>query len=272
MPSMRCPRCGHDNPRGATSCQGCKKVRFVKKKKVPSKRSKALSKALAAPPPGEKKHLLVRIGAPPLEISVDKVYTIGRGHNCSLSIDSNRVSRVHAVIKLEDGRLLLSDRGSANGTFVSGKPVIDHVLAEGDEISIGPFVGVYRYQDPSVPAIPPTSFGGGDTAIEKGDLIRGQIAEGALCEVLQSVEFNEKTGTLFIFSLEGQGWITFVKGAPHAAESGAWEDAAAIFQLLGLKEGRFSFTDELRHSVRRMHIPITGLLLEWGRRTDEVKP
>jgi hypothetical protein len=283
---MRCPRCGHENARGTATCQGCKKVRFVAKSsarsqaavKPPSKAKQAAlkksrlhktssHKTSSHKPASKKRHLLVRVGAPPLELTTDTVFTIGRGHKCSLSIDSNRVSRVHAVIKYEDGKLVLSDRGSANGTFVSGKPIMDHTLVEGDEISIGPFTGVYRFADPAVVEVPPTSYG--QTVIEKGDLMRGQIGDGALGEVLQSVEFHRKTGTLFVFSLAGQGWITFVKGAPHAAESGAWEGAEAVFQLLALKEGRFSFTNELRVPERRMKVPITGLLIEWGRRADE---
>lgn len=174
------------------------------------------------------------------------------------------------MIKWVDGGPVLSDRGSANGTFVGGKPVIDHPLREGDEITIGPFVGTYRYKDPKVAEIPPTIMGA--TIVEGGDLIRGQIADGALPELLQGIEFNKKTGTLFVFSAAGQGWVTFAKGAPRAAESGVWKDADALFFLLGLDEGRFSFTKELSTDEHRMKTSVTALLLEWGRRVDEGAP
>ncbi len=43
----------------------------------------------------------------------------------------------------------------------------------------------------------------------------------------------------------------------------------AVFSLLALGEGRFSFTSELRTDERKIKGTVTALLLEWGRRADE---
>jgi pSer/pThr/pTyr-binding forkhead associated (FHA) protein len=223
------------------------------------------------PPPSaaRKKHLLVRIGATPLELEPGKVVTIGRNADCTLPVPSTRVSRVHAEIRWKDGRPVIADKGSANGTFVGGKPIAgDHSLAPGDEIEIGPFLCVYRLEDPAKLAIPETVIGG-RTMVDAGDLLGGQIGENGIAEVLQQIEFNKKTGTLIVFSSKGQGWATFEDGLPRAAEAGKSRDAEAAFFLLGLRAGRFSFTSELRTTERRMKGTITGLLLEWGRRADE---
>jgi hypothetical protein len=280
-------------------------VRFVRKKKSgrttalpavgePTKRLRPISsraralekddaKPRAAPPApwgkpspsgpskavARKKHLLVRVGATPLELEPGKVVTIGRNADCTLPVPSTRVSRVHAEIRWKDGRPVIADKGSANGTFVGGKPIAgDHALAPGDEIEIGPFLCVYRHEDPVKLAIPETVIGG-RTMLDQGDLLGGQIGQNGLAEVLQQIDFNKKTGTLFVFSPKGQGWMTTEGGAPRAAEAGDRRDLEAVFFLLGLREGRFSFTSELRTTERRMKGTITGLLLEWGRRADE---
>jgi pSer/pThr/pTyr-binding forkhead associated (FHA) protein len=48
------------------------------------------------------------------------------------------VSRYHAEIAYEDGAFYVSDRGSTNGTFLNGKPVIKRTaLADGDRLRVG---------------------------------------------------------------------------------------------------------------------------------------
>ncbi len=73
----------------------------------------------------------------------DPDITIGRGA-CDLVLPSPMVSRLHATIeRLADGRRRLRDHASANGTYVNGQRVSEHVLREGDIIQIGAFKLVY---------------------------------------------------------------------------------------------------------------------------------
>ncbi len=214
------------------------------------------------------KHFLARAGAPSIDLVAGTEFTFGRNDDCSLPIPSTRVSRVHAAIEWRNSKPVLVDRGSANGTFVGGRPVTEHALAPGDEIEIGPFLCVYRQGDGTKAAAAPL---GERTMMEPVDLLGGKIQDGGgLAEVLQGIAFNAKTGTLFVFSPEGQGWVTFSSGNPQAAEAGDARDAEAIYTLLAIKEGRFSFTGELKTDERRMKISVTSLLLEWGRRADEL--
>jgi hypothetical protein len=46
---------------------------------------------------------------------------LGRGEQCGLRVASEAVSRVHATVKCQGGKLVLTDR-SANGTFVKTMP------------------------------------------------------------------------------------------------------------------------------------------------------
>ena len=62
---------------------------------------------------------------------------IGRDANADLRIESDRVSRRHARILGRSGRHLLSDLGSANGTFLNGQRVQQPVvLNHGDEVDL----------------------------------------------------------------------------------------------------------------------------------------
>ena len=50
------------------------------------------------------------------------------------------VSRLHAVIKRDGGRIIFIDLGSANGTYINGKrlvPNVEQVLNHGDIIALG---------------------------------------------------------------------------------------------------------------------------------------
>lgn len=63
-------------------------------------------------------------------------FSIGRNENCSLHIDSGRVSREHAVIDRADGVYRVRDVGSTNGTFLNGQLVRESVLRSGDLLVI----------------------------------------------------------------------------------------------------------------------------------------
>lgn len=57
--------------------------------------------------------------------------------------DQNTVSRHHAVIDLTEERVVVSDQGSARGTFVNGERVRRHVLEPGDLLSLA---GVHHFR------------------------------------------------------------------------------------------------------------------------------
>jgi hypothetical protein len=65
-------------------------------------------------------------------------FDIGRSTECHLVLDDPSVSRLHATIHNEDGRLTVEDRGSRNGVVVNGTRISGRqVLGDGDRISFG---------------------------------------------------------------------------------------------------------------------------------------
>lgn len=48
---------------------------------------------------------------------------IGRGDGVDLRLPDHRVSRVHLVLERDEAGWLVSDRGSANGTLLNGRPL-----------------------------------------------------------------------------------------------------------------------------------------------------
>src|SRR5262245_44456442 len=63
---------------------------------------------------------------------------IGRASTCDLIISAPTISRQHARIRLEDGRIFVSDAGSTYGTIIGGEPIAGETeLHAGDSFVLG---------------------------------------------------------------------------------------------------------------------------------------
>ena len=65
--------------------------------------------------------------------------TIGRRPYNDVVIDNLAVSGEHAVVQMVDGRAVLEDLGSTNGTYVNGKAIKKQELAHDDTIEVGKY-------------------------------------------------------------------------------------------------------------------------------------
>jgi pSer/pThr/pTyr-binding forkhead associated (FHA) protein len=88
-------------------------------------------------------------------------YAIGRDHKCDVRLNSQFVSRRHAILDRclrEDGtsfyRITDGDgqgKPSANGLLINGNKAVSHELRHGDEIVFGPQVfAIYQYRQRDV--------------------------------------------------------------------------------------------------------------------------
>jgi pSer/pThr/pTyr-binding forkhead associated (FHA) protein len=65
--------------------------------------------------------------------------TVGRHPESDIFLDDVTVSRRHAEITHKDGRHVVHDVGSLNGTYINRERIEDGVLHHGDELQIGKF-------------------------------------------------------------------------------------------------------------------------------------
>ena len=70
-------------------------------------------------------------------LRTDKQVVIGRSSELDMVLVEDMVSRKHAKITVQAGKITIEDLGSTNGTFVNGEKVKTARLKEGDRILIG---------------------------------------------------------------------------------------------------------------------------------------
>ena len=82
--------------------------------------------------------LILTSGDQRQEFELAPINTIGRHPDNSIQILDRIISKEHAqILKGGDGRFLLRDLGSLNGTYVAGSRVSEVVLKHGDELVLG---------------------------------------------------------------------------------------------------------------------------------------
>ncbi len=73
---------------------------------------------------------------------------LGRSAAADVVLDEPTVSRRHATIVRDGGRLHLHDDRSANGTFVNGRRITSVELVDGDVLFLGRVTVVFRDTTP----------------------------------------------------------------------------------------------------------------------------
>lgn len=75
---------------------------------------------------------------PGLDFTVDDALVLGRSSEADIVIEDPYASEFHLRLTAREGRLVLSDLGSTNGTYVNGRRVSTPVdLSRGDAVQIG---------------------------------------------------------------------------------------------------------------------------------------
>lgn len=72
------------------------------------------------------------------------VTVVGRGAEADVRLPDSGVSRAHAEVHVEDGRVRVVDLSSTNGTLVNGRRVAEAELSDGDRLDIGATALIYR--------------------------------------------------------------------------------------------------------------------------------
>ena len=75
-------------------------------------------------------------------------YYAGRGFENNIKIEDPSVSNAHAQIIVEQGRVIIKDLGSMNGTYINGLPVKEAVLHAGESLRLGAVELVFQEDKP----------------------------------------------------------------------------------------------------------------------------
>lgn len=90
------------------------------------------------PLPGEFLAELIKIeGDTRTSYALGRRTRIGRAPGCELHIDSQSVSRHHAMLLKGTREVIIEDLNSTNGVLINGHKVMRHVLSDGDLVTIG---------------------------------------------------------------------------------------------------------------------------------------
>ncbi len=93
-------------------------------------------------------------------IELRPINSLGRHPNNTIQLLDKIVSKEHCIVEQRDGRFVLRDLGSLNGTYVNGERVRgETALKHGDEIALGSTRA--RYDDGSGASPPPPALGPG---------------------------------------------------------------------------------------------------------------
>src|SRR5713101_6302437 len=76
--------------------------------------------------------------------------SIGRDPSNDLWIADHALSRQHCLLVAQDGQFAIRDLGSKNGTLVNGMPIGEHLLHDGDHISVGDSVFIFQLEEGEV--------------------------------------------------------------------------------------------------------------------------
>jgi chromosome segregation ATPase len=75
--------------------------------------------------------------SPERHVIADPEITIGRGPECAIRIPTHFVSREHARLRRDKGKVTIEDCGSTNGVFVNSVRIDRRELEHGDWVTIG---------------------------------------------------------------------------------------------------------------------------------------
>jgi pSer/pThr/pTyr-binding forkhead associated (FHA) protein len=210
----------------------------------------------------------------------DPNIVIGRVSDVDLLLLDEKVSRKHAKIFTQDGKIVLEDLASRNGTFVNGTRVRNAELKEGDEIGIGTskikLVSLGATSGPSLSPVDELARrGAAGMPQATAPLIAGSIREMSLPDLLQLFANSRKSGVLTIRSGQMVGRIYLRDGQVYSAGLEGYPTVRAykaFYRMFTWTEGSFDLTPLAGPDVlEEITESTTSLVLEGVRQLDEMR-
>lgn len=173
----------------------------------------------------------------PLPSGRDGEAFIGRDDDCASVLSGQDVSRRHAALRAEGPHSVLTDLGSRNGTWVNGRAIKAILLAEGDVVRIGGWVGVVTKSRDALGALAPGLYGGQRLR----DAV-GPAEQAAKSDLPILLEGETGTGKEAV-SRAIHGWSA--RSGPFVAVNcAALPQALAEGELFGYRRGAFTGAEQ----------------------------
>ena len=229
---------------------------------------------------------IVTVSGQQIDLLPGSEYVFGRDASCDVVVEDCSCSRRHARISVDDdGKVLIEDLDSRNGTFVNGRRIEAPTPAgDGDQIRAGTTILVVSYEPAEEPS-PETREYSGDTLFleaEEGsgaarvpieDLtssgIGGHLSSVSLIEVLQMLTHMGRSGTLYLDFRDSGASVEIRSGKILAAAYGEDVGLAALHAVAPRHDGRFRFVETDDDCETNIDFPTHNLLLELCRVIDE---
>jgi pSer/pThr/pTyr-binding forkhead associated (FHA) protein len=212
----------------------------------------------------------------------DKEIVIGRGGELDIVLVEDMVSRKHAKITTQGGKIVLQDLGSTNGTFVNGEKIKRARLKEGDRVLIGTSIlklitaadaknqlaGTREEFNATLDAI-------GRSGAGKIDVTKGELAELPLPDVLTLISSNKKSGVLEVNGDNDAGRVYFKGGKIFYAilnDNESLGPTKALFRMVAFETGSYELkpaTDE--EFMLELEMPTDELVADAVREMNELK-
>jgi serine/threonine protein kinase len=215
------------------------------------------------------------LGEPPLFLELsDGRYLFGRGPECEVRIDHDGMSRRHALLVIEDGRVWVEDLFSSNGTSIDGESVGEaKPFSPGQELSLGQGSVRVEFAEGSREAGGCGRFKGADIGISTPDLFysnylfKSEIARGGMGTVLEAEDLN--TGRTVAIKKMLQGSAASAEGQfrfQQEARVMGWLEHANVVPMheLGVNEKGVSY-----YTMKRVRGVTLQALLRGIRDGDE---
>ncbi len=195
---------------------------------------------------------------------------LGRAGSCRVVLDDRGCSRHHARISFLEGRFVLRDLSSANGTRLNGQPVREATLAAGDRIALGGVeIGVSLPEPPPPVILLLTQGQGREEALYEIDTDSVLVGRSGACGIRLSDPACSRRQALLRRSPKGLrlkvlGGSTLLNGTPVReallAEGDVLSFGTATLAVRPAQAPEDSGLEApVRHRVRRARRPESAL-------------
>ncbi len=213
-----------------------------------------------------------------------KLLKVGRSLDAEIPMQEGSVSRYHADVKYDNGKLLVRDHGSTCGTLVNGKRVQSHewvAVPEGGRVQFGHNPGssmmveakapmlITFFGDSSTPDIGghvEAQVGGFERALSNHNspaVVRGVMARGSILKDVGLTALPALLGAEGVAGLGAAGWgLAMLAGGSAAAGLGLVGAglAVAAFGAWGVKQT----LPMMRNGLKKIKDRLSGMSLKPG--------